>query len=121
FVHTALKFGGLVFGIAAFGVLLAVAAPSALLNLTSRASHLLGARVHGLAVTVVSQLVAGVSYVRTLSSALAVSALSVAIWLLEAGMFLALLPAFGIAADPWLALVAMCVTNLGILAPSTPG
>jgi hypothetical protein len=34
---------------------------------------------------------------------------------------LALLPAFGIAADPWLAVVAMCVTNLGILAPSTPG
>jgi glycosyltransferase 2 family protein len=116
-----LEFGGLVFGIAAFGVLLAVAAPSALLNLTSRASHLLGARVHGLSVTVVSQLVAGVAYIRTLSSALAVGALSIAVWVLEAGMFLALLPAFGIAADPWLAVVAMCVTNLGILAPSTPG
>jgi hypothetical protein len=121
FVHRMLEFGGLVFGIAAFGVLLAVAAPSTLLNVTSRASHLLGARVHGLSVTVVSQLVAGVSYIRTLSSALAAFALSIAVWVLEAGMFLALLPAFGIAADPWLAVVAMCVTNLGILAPSTPG
>ena len=121
FVHAMLEFGGLVFGIAAFGVLLAVVAPSALLNVTSRVSHRLGARVHGLAVTLVSQLVAGVSYIRTLSSALAVAALSIAVWSFEAGMFLALLPAFGIAADPWLAVVAMCVTNLGILAPSTPG
>jgi glycosyltransferase 2 family protein len=120
-VHRMLELGGLVFGIAAFGVLLAVAAPSALLNVTSRVSHLLGARFHGLSVTVVSQLVAGVSYIRTLPSALSVGALSIAVWTLESGMFLALLPAFGIAADPWLALVAMCVTNLGILAPSTPG
>jgi glycosyltransferase 2 family protein len=120
-VHGMLEFGGLVFGIAAFGVLLAVAAPSTLLNVTSRASHLMGARVHGLAVTVVSQLVAGVSYIRTVPSALVAFGLSIAVWSFEAGMFLALLPAFGIAADPWLAAVAMCVTNLGILAPSTPG
>lgn len=120
-IKTTLELGGLVFGVATLGVLLTVVAPSAVLGITGRVAHRLGSRVHDLAVKLVSQLVAGVSYVRSGSSALAVSALSLLVWLFEAGMFLALLPAFGIRADPWLALVAMCVTNLGILAPSTPG
>jgi uncharacterized protein (TIRG00374 family) len=120
-VHNMLRVGGLVFGIAAFGVLFAVAAPSALLNLTSRITHRFGARLYGVGIKLVSQLVAGVSYIRTLSSALSVMALSVLVWLCEAGMFYALMPAFGIPASPWFALLAMCVTNLGILVPSTPG
>lgn len=120
-IKTTLELGGLVFGVATIGVVLAVAAPSALLGITGRVAHKFGSRVHDLAVKLVSQLVAGVSYVRTFSSAIAVTALSILVWLFEAGMFFALLPAFGIRADPWLALVAMCVTNLGILAPSTPG
>ncbi len=120
-IHSMLKLGGLVFGIAALGVLLAVAAPSTLLNVTSRVAHRFGPRVHGLGVTLVSQLVAGVSFIRTLSSALSIIGLSIVVWLFEAGMFLCLLPAFDIGLDPWLALLAMCVTNLGILVPSTPG
>jgi glycosyltransferase 2 family protein len=120
-IHTTLGLGGLIFGIAAFGVLLAVAAPSTLLNVTSRVTHRFGTRLHGVGVTLVSQLVAGVSYIRTLSTALSISGLSVLVWLCEAGMFLALMPAFGIPANPWFALLAMCVTNLGILVPSTPG
>lgn len=116
-----LRVGGLVFGVAALCVVLAIVAPSAILTVASRASQIFGARVHDLLVGAVSQLVAGVSYLRSLSSAAAIAGLSLLVWLLEGGMFLAILPAFGVSPDPWLALVAMCVTNLGILAPSTPG
>jgi glycosyltransferase 2 family protein len=120
-IGATLRVGAIVFGAAALCVLCAVIAPSAILSLVSRAAQLLGARVHDLLVGAFSQLVAGVSYLRSAPSAASVAALSVLVWICEAGMFLALLPAFGLAADPWLALAAMCITNLGILAPSTPG
>jgi hypothetical protein len=102
-------------------VVFAIVAPSAILSLSSRLTQPLGGRMHDILVGAVSQLTAGVSYLRSAPRAGAIAALSLVVWLLESGMFLALLPAFGLAPDPWLALVAMCVTNLGILAPSTPG
>jgi glycosyltransferase 2 family protein len=120
-VRATLEVGALVFGTATGAVLFAVVAPSALLSLASRLGHLLGDRTHDLALKLVHQLVGGVSYIRDLRSAATISVLSLVVWSCEGGMFLALLPAFGIPPDPWLALTAMCVTNLGILAPSTPG
>jgi glycosyltransferase 2 family protein len=120
-IGAALRVGAIVFGAASLCVFCAVIAPSAILSLVSRATQPLGARLHDLLVGAVSQLVAGVTYLRSAPSAARIAALSVLVWSFEAGMFLALLPAFGLTADPWLALAAMCITNLGILAPSTPG
>ncbi|MCB9641148.1 MAG: flippase-like domain-containing protein [Myxococcales bacterium] len=47
--------------------------------------------------------------------------LSVLIWVVEGAMFLVLLPAFGLPFSPMTAYLAMSITNLGVLLPSTPG
>lgn len=109
------------FGIAGALVLLAVFAPGALLTIASRMSQRLGSRWHDAALRNASAVVNGVAYLRSPGGALMATALGVIVWLFEAGMFLCLLPAFGIPARPWTALLAMTTTNLGILLPSTPG
>jgi hypothetical protein len=72
-------------------------------------------------VSAVSAVVGGVAALRRPLDALVIVALGLIVWLLEAGMYFFLLPAFGIAASPWTALLAVSATNLGILLPSTPG
>jgi glycosyltransferase 2 family protein len=120
-ITTTLEAGAIVFGVAALGVLVALLAPSFLVGAAGRVGHLFGARAHDRIVAIFDQVVSGVAYLRDVRSAGRVLALSVLVWCLEAGMFLMLLPAFGIRADPWLAILVMTVTNLGILVPSTPG
>jgi uncharacterized membrane protein YbhN (UPF0104 family) len=109
------------FGIAGTIVLLAVFAPGPLLTMASRMSQRLAPRWHDAALRNASAVVNGVAYLRSPGGALRATALGVIVWLFEAGMFLCLLPAFGIPARPWTALLAMTTTNLGILLPSTPG
>jgi hypothetical protein len=46
---------------------------------------------------------------------------SIVVWVFETGLFLALLPAFGLRPSFTLAALAMSVTNLGLLVPSSPG
>ncbi len=121
FVDAAFSLAATVFGIASLGVLLAVVAPRALLSLASRTAQRLGTKVHDRLVGALTELVSGVAYLRSASAAAGMMALSVLIWLFEGGMFLALLPAFGLPADPFWALLALCITNLGILVPSSPG
>ena len=120
-ITAALEVGALVFGVASLGVLLALLAPSWLAGTVGRASHRFGTRAHDRCVAFVDQVISGVAYLRNVRSALRVLALSLLIWCLEAGMFLMLLPAFGLGADPWLAILVMTLTNFGILVPSTPG
>jgi glycosyltransferase 2 family protein len=120
-VDAVLQVGALVFGAALFGVLVVLVAPSAVLSVASRLTQPLGARVHDFALRALTELGAGLAYLRHGAGAARIAALSLLIWTLESGMFLAILPAFGLAFDPRLALVVMGVTNLGNLAPSTPG
>lgn len=47
--------------------------------------------------------------------------LSITVWVVEGTMFLVILPAFHLPANPIWAGVALSVTNLGILIPSAPG
>jgi hypothetical protein len=63
----------------------------------------------------------GLSYLRRPTHALRLAALSLAVWLLEAGMYLLVLPAFGLSMRVEWALLAMTMTNLGILVPSPRG
>lgn len=106
-------------GVAAFVVLAAFPGP-----LVSAATYL-GARLspslHAQVVRLVVFVAQGTSALRRPRKALLVIAQSLVVWLFEAGMFLALLPAFGLPLSPTWALLAMTVTNLGILVPSTPG
>ncbi|MCB9586953.1 MAG: flippase-like domain-containing protein [Polyangiaceae bacterium] len=116
-----LQIAALVFSVALVGVLAAVLAPSLILRWTSRVAHRVAPRMHDRFVRVIDQAVRGVAYLREPRAALGIAALSLLVWLCEAGLFLCLLPAFGLAFDPRLALLAMTVTNLGILVPSSPG
>jgi uncharacterized protein (TIRG00374 family) len=120
-ISATLEVGALVFGAATAAVVLALVAPSFLITVASRVGQRIGSRAHDRLVALVHQVTSAVAYLREPRAALRVLGLSAAVWLIEAGMFLALLPAFGIPADFWLAILVMTVTNLGILVPSTPG
>ncbi len=108
-------------GLATAVVLLAVLAPGYVIGQASRVANRLAPRLHDRTVRGVSAMVSGVAFLRRPLDALAIVALGVAVWLLEAGMYLFLLPAFGLPLSPWTALLAVSATNLGILLPSTPG
>ena len=120
-ITATLEVGAIVFGSAALGVLIALFAPSWLLGISSRIGQRIGPRVHDRIVALVDQVVGAVAYLRDFRSALGVLLLSLLVWLCESAMFLSLLPAFGLPADPQVSLLVMTVTNLGILVPSTPG
>ena len=63
----------------------------------------------------------GLSYLRRPTNALRLGALSLAVWVLEAFMFLLVFPAFGLPMRFEWALLAMTMTNIGILVPSPRG
>ena len=112
---------GVLLGLASVAVLLAVLAPGFVIGQASRVTNRLAPALHDRTVRGVSAMVSGVAYMRRPLDALTIIGLGVVVWLLEAGMYLCLLPAFGLAAAPWTALLAVSATNLGILLPSTPG
>ena len=116
-----LEVAGALLGLASAAVLLAVLAPGYVIGQASRVTNRLAPALHDRTVRAVSAMVSGVAYLRRPLDALAIVALGVVVWLLEAGMYLCLLPAFGLAPSPWTALLAVSATNLGILLPSTPG
>ena len=109
------------FAVAALALALVVVAPGWPLSLTSRLSRRLAPRFHDTMITQVGAVTSAAAYLRRPGHALVVVALGVLVWLLEAGLFLFLLPAFALPFSPTTALLAMSVTNLGILLPSSPG
>lgn len=115
------RVGALVFGVALAGLGLAVFFPAALGALASRLSQPLRRRAHDTAVGLVTSIVNGAAVLRRPLDALVIGVLSVVVWLCESAMFVAVLPALGLAPSPGMAVIAMSVTNLGILVPSTPG
>ena len=115
------RVGALVFGLALCGLALAVFFPAALSALASRMSQPLGRRAHDTGVGLITSVVNGAASLRRPLDALVIGLLSVVVWLCEAGMFAAVLPALGLKLVLGTAVIAMSVTNLGILVPSTPG
>jgi uncharacterized protein (TIRG00374 family) len=111
----------LIFGIALSGVLLLVLRPRWVVSVASRMSGSLVPQKQNVVLRTATSVTAGVSFLQRASDAVVIAMLSVAVWLCEAGMFWALLPALGLEANPMVAMMAMAVTNLGILVPSTPG
>jgi uncharacterized protein (TIRG00374 family) len=117
------RVGSLVFGGALAVVLIAVLLPSVVLSTASQLSAMFGLqpkwrdRVLALASSITS---AG-AVLRRPRDAVAVAAYSGAVWLFESLMFALLLPVFALPLHPSSAVIAMSVTNLGILVPSSPG
>ncbi len=68
-----------------------------------------------------TEIASGISLVRQPRRMVAAISLSLAAWMAESGLFLFLLPAVGLEPRASVALVALGVTNLGTLVPSTPG
>jgi uncharacterized membrane protein YbhN (UPF0104 family) len=58
---------------------------------------------------------------RDVRLAITILVLSLAAWIVEGTMFLTVLPAFDLGLKPLYAAMALSVTNLGILIPSSPG
>ena len=114
-------FGTLVFGAALLVLALAAVFPRVLTSLASRLSQPFGARWHDRSMGLATSIVNGVACLRDPKDALFIGASSVIVWVFESTMFLCVLPAFGLAPSFGMAMVAMSVTNLGILVPSTPG
>lgn len=110
-----------VFAVACVGLGSAVYAPGQLIAIASRLGIKLGPKWHdrivGLATSVTN---AGVS-LRNPRDAGLLGVYSVGVWVLEAGMFVALLPALGLSASTAVGTLAMTLTNLGLLVPSSPG
>ena len=115
------RVGSLVFGGALATVLVGVLAPNALLGLASTLSAPLGAKRRDAVLRITTHVINGGSCLRNVRTATVVSLLSVLVWILEAGLFACILPAFAMPIRFSVGSLAMSVTNLGILVPSTPG
>jgi uncharacterized protein (TIRG00374 family) len=108
--------------LAALAVVAAVLLPSLFPRAATRLTgRLRGHRVGGKLVSMAYDVVQALAPLRKPSRAVGVLTLSLLVWICEAGLFLAVLPAFELVAAPALATLAMSLTNLGILAPSSPG
>jgi uncharacterized protein (TIRG00374 family) len=110
-----------VFGTVLVGLVFAVRWPSAMLRMASRAFGRLSPRWRDPLMHVAANVAMGAAPLRDPSRVVLVAATSVLVWVLEAGMFLFALPAVGLTPHASMAALAMGVTNLGILVPSSPG
>ncbi|HSK04854.1 MAG TPA: lysylphosphatidylglycerol synthase transmembrane domain-containing protein [Kofleriaceae bacterium] len=110
-----------VFGAAAIAMLVAARWPRVLVALAAGLGRPLGPkwrdRFAGLATSVTD---AGACLRDPLDAAL-LGCSSLVVWCFEAGMYVALLPIFGIEVTWQLAVATMCVTGFGLLLPSSPG
>ncbi len=120
-VHEVAELASAVFLAATVAILVVLLAPSFVIGTVSRSTSRLPERWHDRAIRIALDVVHGLAYLRRPLDAARTFGLSVLVWTLEAGLFLFLLPAFALPFDPWWALLALSVTNLGILVPSTPG
>jgi uncharacterized protein (TIRG00374 family) len=116
-VHVAL----LVFGGATGMMLIGVFSPGLLVSGASRLGNKLGEKWHDRLVSLATSIANAGACLRDPRDAIRIVILSVFVWVLEAGLFIAILPAFGIPLSFTTGAVAMSVTNLGLLVPSSPG
>jgi uncharacterized protein (TIRG00374 family) len=120
-IWQAARFGGLVFGIALLVVLGAIFLPHAILSLTSRLTQPFSPRWRDRGFALMRGVINGGACLRRPADVARVAAYSLLVWLLESAMFACVLPIFAMPLRLAPAIVAMSVTNLGILFPSTPG
>jgi len=106
-----LRVGLIVFGAATGLIAIAVLVPAPLVRFGTR----FGLARFALGVT------NGVAYLRQPRGLLLAVVTSALVWVLEAAMFYFVLPTVGLDAHVSWAVLAMAVTNLGILVPSSPG
>jgi uncharacterized membrane protein YbhN (UPF0104 family) len=110
-----------VFGLVSAGMLLMIAFPRSVASLVSRAVGAVNSNWGPSISRRCLYVASGLAYLRRPGHALQIVLLSAAVWLLETGLFLFVMPAFALPVRVDWAILTMAVTNLGILVPSTPG
>jgi glycosyltransferase 2 family protein len=110
-----------VFLAALLGVVLVMAAKPFVLRVVGALTARFPAAVGNRLTSIVDRAIGATDCLRDAPLAAQIILLSAGVWLVEGGMFLVILPAFGLPAHPLWAALALAVTNLGILFPSSPG
>ncbi|MBX3210781.1 MAG: flippase-like domain-containing protein [Labilithrix sp.] len=110
-----------VFGGACAVMLVAIYSPALVVAGASRVGNRLGPRWHDRLVGLATSITNGGACLRDPKNAAWILLYSAIVWVLETGLFLAILPVFGLTPSFTAAAVAMSVTNLGLLVPSSPG
>lgn len=119
--HQLVRVALLVFGGACTMMLFAAHSPGLIVGGTSRLGNKLGTKWHDRLVGLATSITNAGACLRDPRDMVMLAFYSLVIWVLETGLFLAILPAFGLPASFTLAALAMSVTNLGLLVPSSPG
>ncbi len=101
-------------------VLVMAAKPFVLRVVGMVTAHLPGALAQRV-LSIVDRAIGATDCLRSPGLAAEIITLSVGVWVVEGCMFLVILPAFGLPLQPVWAALALSVTNLGILFPSSPG
>jgi uncharacterized membrane protein YbhN (UPF0104 family) len=109
------------FALATAAVAATVVAPGPVVSAARRLGGLAGPRAQLLAIRLAVQTTASVRAMRRPELAIGAAASSIAIWAIEAAMFWLILGAFDLPLRYDWALLAMAVTNLSVLLPSSPG
>lgn len=120
-VHELARVGVVVFGTALAATLLALQAPAAVVAVASRIGNRLSERWHDRLVRLATSVVSAVGCLRNPRDAAWIGLYSLLVWLCETGLFMSLLPALGLEPTFGVGSIAMSITNLGLLVPSTPG
>lgn len=111
----------LVFGIATLVMFAGAHSPGLMLAVASRAGNKLGPKWHDRLVSLATSITNAGACLRDPKDAVLLLFYSLVVWTFEAGLFVALLPIFGIPMSLQDGMLAMSVTNLGLLLPSSPG
>lgn len=111
----------IVFGAATIVMLAGAHSPGLIISATSRLGNKLGPKWHDRLVGLATSITNAGACLRDPRDAFMLALYSIIVWALEAGMFIAILPVFGIEPTLQDGFIAMSVTNLGLLVPSSPG
>jgi len=120
-IHELVRVALVVFGIATAAIVAGAYSPGLIVAVASRLGQKLGPRAHDRLVSLASSITNAGACLRDPRDAALLVFYSLVVWTLEAGLFVALLPIFGLPHDLASGVVAMSVTNLGLLVPSSPG
>ena len=120
-IHDLVRIALVVFGVATIVMLAGAHSPGLIIGATSRIGNKLGARWHDRLVALATSITNAGACLRDPRDAIVLALYSIVVWTLEAGMFVAILPVFGIEPTLQDGFIAMSVTNLGLLVPSSPG
>lgn len=112
---------GGIFAVAVTGVAFVMLAKDMVMNVARRLTSFLPPRISERILSILDRAIAATDCLRDPWLAFKVAGLSLLVWAIEGTVYMIILPAFGLPLNPVWAFMAMSVTNLGILVPSSPG